>query len=375
MTIIWRALFLALAALTGSGLLPAAGAPGDATNQPVAPQTAFHLDGLWPDTSGQHINCHGGGILLAGDTWYWFGEKRGRRPSSQGVSVYASKDLYNWRNMGVALAPANDTNSDIAPGCVMERPKVLFNANTGQYVMWFHLELRGRGYNAARAGVATSDKPAGPYRFVNSFRPNGNMSRDMDLFLDDDGRAYHIYAARDNYDMRICQLSRDFLSPTTNDVLVASDHREAPAMFKHRGTYYLITSACTGWRPNAANYYTASHILGPWTAHPNPCLGANDQTTFGGQSSFVAPLPGRPEAFIFMADRWIPYDLASSRHIWLPIQFKGSEIEIAWRDEWNLGFFDKKARSAPAVTVRNTGASPPRDPACVSGVGARYSPW
>jgi len=108
-----------------------------------------------------------------------------------------------------------------------------------------------------------------------------------------------------------------------------------------------ITSACTGWRPNAANYYTASRILGPWTAHPNPCLGTNDQTTFGGQSSFVVPLPGRPEAFIFMADRWIPYNLASSRYLWLPIQFKGSEIEIAWRDEWNLGLFDKTPAPPP----------------------------
>jgi beta-galactosidase len=207
--------------------------------------------------------------------------------------------------------------------------------------MWFHLELRGRGYNAARAAVATSDKAAGPYQFVKSFRPNGNMSRDMDLFLDDDGQAYHIYSSRDNYDMRICRLSRDFLSPTTNDVLVASDHREAPAMFKRGGIYYLITSACTGWSPNAANYYTARNILGPWTAHPNPCHGPNDQTTFRGQSSSVLPLPGRADAFIFMADRWIPNNLASSRYLWLPIQFKGNEIEIQWRDEWSLGYFDK----------------------------------
>ena len=86
---------------------------------------------------------------------------------------------------------------------------------------------------------------------------------------------------------------------------------------------------------------TASHILGPWTAHSNPCQGTNDQTTFGGQSSSVLPLPGQPDAFIFMADRWIPSDLASSRYIWLPIQFKGSEIEIEWRNEWTLGFFHK----------------------------------
>ena len=38
--------------------------------------------------------------------------------------------------------------------------------------MWFHLELKGKGYAAARAGVAVSDTPAGPYRFIRSGRVN-----------------------------------------------------------------------------------------------------------------------------------------------------------------------------------------------------------
>ena len=32
--------------------------------------------------------------------------------------------------------------------------------------MWFHLELRGKGYKAARAGLAISDKVTGPYTFA-----------------------------------------------------------------------------------------------------------------------------------------------------------------------------------------------------------------
>lgn len=38
--------------------------------------------------------------------------------------------------------------------------------------MWFHLELKGRGYGPSRAGVAVSDTPAGPYRFIRSGRVN-----------------------------------------------------------------------------------------------------------------------------------------------------------------------------------------------------------
>ena len=54
----------------------------------------------------------------------------------------------------------------------MERPKVIYNEKTGKFVMWFHLELKGMGYEPARAAVAISDSPAGPYRFIRSGRVN-----------------------------------------------------------------------------------------------------------------------------------------------------------------------------------------------------------
>ena len=297
----------------------------------------FHPGAPWPDTDGVHVDAHGGAILCESNIFYWFGElQNGGRRRLPAVSVFISTNLYDWKNSGAALSRSTDTNSDFRAGCTVERPKVLHNPKTGKYVMWFHLELAGRGYNAARVAVAVSDTVTGPYQYVNSFRPNGNMSRDMNLFLDDDGKAYEIYAARDNYDMRICELSDDFLSATTNDVLIASDHREGPAPFKYAGRYYLITSACTGFAPNAANYYTADRMMGPWTAHPNPCVGPKAETTFDSQSTFVLPVPGKPGAFIFMADHWVPRDLKSSGHIWLPIEIKGEALTIKWQAEWNL---------------------------------------
>ena len=33
--------------------------------------------------------------------------------------------------------------------------------------------------------------------------------------------------------------------------------REAPAMFKHGGVYFMLTSACTGWNPNRAEVFYA----------------------------------------------------------------------------------------------------------------------
>ena len=37
--------------------------------------------------------------------------------------------------------------------------------------MYFHLELKGQGYRAARTGIAVVDRPQGPFTFVRSFRP------------------------------------------------------------------------------------------------------------------------------------------------------------------------------------------------------------
>lgn len=128
--------------------------------------------GVWNDVNGEYINAHGGGILLFDSKYYWFGEHRPAKGFSTevGVTCYSSTDLCNWRYEGVALSVSEEAGNEIEKGCIMERPKVIYNKRTKKFVMWFHLELKGKGYEAARAGVAVSDSPTGPYRFVSSSR-------------------------------------------------------------------------------------------------------------------------------------------------------------------------------------------------------------
>lgn len=353
---------------------------------------------LWLDDTGTHINAHGGGILKYGDTFYWFGEHKSERTSNAlvGVTCYASTDLLNWKNCGVALSVSDEKGSDIERGCILERPKVIYNSVTKQFCMWFHLELKGQGYNAARYGVAVASCPEGPYRFLYSQRANagkwplefkenelatidtldaanykeewtpawnkavaeglylkrdfetGQMSRDMTLFVDDDGKAYHIFSSEENLTLHIAELTADYLHHTCRYTRVApAGHNEAPAIFKHDGTYWLITSGCTGWAPNEARMFSAPSIWGPWTQHPNPCRGPKSELTFGGQSTFVLAID-RSEAqgnngqsssehqFIFMADIWRPRHPIDARYIWLPIEFEGGKPIVRWRDEWKF---------------------------------------
>ncbi len=207
--------------------------------------------------------------------------------------------------------------------------------------MWFHLELRNQGYHAARVGVAESKKLTGPYTYLYSFRPNGHMSRDMTLYVDENEEAYLIYSSRDNYDLRIVQLTDDYLLPTKKDSLLFSQHREAPAIFKRKGTYYLITSGCTGWAPNKAMLHIAKNLFGPWKQeNTNIMVGVNAEKTFNAQSTYVLPVKGKKDAFIFMANRWNPKELIDSRYIWLPIEFKNDLPVIEWRDAWNIKIFN-----------------------------------
>ncbi len=343
---------------------------------------------LWPDTDGTHINAHGGGVLYHEGTYYWYGEHKSENTSQAlvGVMCYSSKNLTDWKNEGPVLRVSDNPDSDITAGCIIERPKVIYNKKTGKFVLWFHLELKGRGYEAARAGVAVGDTPTGPFHFIRSGRVNpgilpfnmteeekaamqalkmddykewwtpewykaidkglfvkrdlegGQMSRDMTLFVDDDGKAYHIYSSEDNLTLHIAELSDDYLSHSGKYVRMApAGHNEAPAIFKKDGKYWMITSGCTGWDPNEARMFSAENIYGPWTKHPNPCVGPKANLTFGGQSTYILPVQGKKDYFIFMADMWRPRRHIDGRYIWLPIQFHADGTPfVEWKDQWEL---------------------------------------
>jgi hypothetical protein len=173
--------------------------------------------------------------------------------------------------------------------------------------------------------------------------PGGQMARDMILYVDDDGKAYHIFSSEENLTLHIAELSDDYLSHTGKSARMApAGHNEAPAIFKKDGTYWMITSGCTGWDPNEARMHSAPSIMGPWTKHPNPCVGPKSEITFGGQSTYILKVPGRENAFIFMADIWRPKHPIDARYIWLPIQFKEDGTPfVEWMDSWTMDWFEK----------------------------------
>ncbi|HEX9048201.1 MAG TPA: glycoside hydrolase family 43 protein [Verrucomicrobiae bacterium] len=327
----------------------------------AAPQ--FHPGEVWLDSSANPIQAHGGGVLLHSNVYYWYGEDR--TPGGSGaVSCYSSTNLYDWKREGVALAKSDLPRVD-GDRCFVERPKVIYNARTKKFVMWMHLEQNG--YRYSRAGIAVSDTPMGKFAFLQAIRPVANTNaftagddagqdlyggtfRDMNLFLDDDGKAYVFYSSEGNWTLYVVRLNEDFTGPETPVVenktwsrVLVRKMREGAAPFKCNGRYYLITSACTGWKPNAADFAIAESVLGPYESKGNPCVGADAETTYDTQSTFVLPVPQHPNGFIFIADEWHPQNLPDSRLVWLPFTVKtNGTFTLPWRDRWDLSIFDAK---------------------------------
>jgi hypothetical protein len=348
---------------------------------------------LWLDNKGVHINAHGGGILFHNKTYYWFGEHKVEGEEGNkamvGVHVYSSKNLTQWKDEGIALSVVEDTTSLLVKGCIIERPKVIYNKKTKTFVMWFHHELKGQGYKAALTGLAISKKITGPYQYIKSINPNagnwpmnfpdsfkkadpklnvegmkwkspegqkllaegyfvrrdyskGQMARDMTLFVDDDGKAYHIHSSENNQTLHFAELTDDYQNFTSKYTRVLEGKaNEAPAIFKKDGKYYMISSGTTGWDPNPARLSVADHIQGPWKELGDPSRGteAQNKTTFWSQSTYIIPVMGKKNAFIYMGDRWTPKNAIDGRYIWLPILFEDGKPILRWFDQWDLSIF------------------------------------
>lgn len=343
---------LALRALLLFVVLPLllAAAPA-ASSAPV-----FRPGTLWLDTNGQPINAHGGGVLFHEGRYYWYGEHKlpGRseaQGAGGGVHCYSSANLMEWNDEGVVL-PVDRENpaSEIALGCILERPKVLFNPRTRQFVMFFKLYPPGTGYEIGYVGVATADHPRGPFtyrhRFLGGNSPKG--TGDFALVEDAHGVMHHLAVRKPDKVFVAGPLRDDYLFPAGDyrPVEGIESHTEAPAIMRVGDSYFLLGSGSSGWSPNAARSFVASSLTGPYRSLGNPARGTNPHNrlgpdkTFGGQISFLLPVQGKPGAFIALFDLWQPVRASEGLYAWLPVTLENGRPIVRWRDTWDLSVFD-----------------------------------
>ncbi len=293
---------------------------------------SFLINGeIWKDADGNVIHAHGGHILYWQGIYYWYGENR---TGNRYVSVYASQDLMNWEFRRDVLTTSTKSKEHrirtdqalvTAEGkkINIERPKVVYNKKIKKFVMWMHVE-NGVDYSLAACGIAISDTPDGEFVYLGAFNPFGYMSRDCTLFVDDDDTAYFISASRDNADLHMYRLTDDYLNvDKLVNKLWQGEYREAPAVVKRDGIYYMFSSYCTGWAPNQCKYATAKEMEGAWSTLNE----IGDETTYRTQPAFILTVADTGNIYYF-SDRWNGQNYDDSRYVVLPLTFGGDKYPI-----------------------------------------------
>lgn len=286
---------------------------------------------LWMDTDGNMVQAHGAGFLLVGDTWYMIGEDRGNSWNPD-VNMYSSKDLQHWK-FEAKIIENGVTAEELGRGRFIERPKLLYNKKTKQYVVWCHWE--GRNYGASEAGIFYSDNITGPYKFHKGERPLGIKSRDCNVFVDDDGTAYFISTIEENQHLGFFRLADDYLSAVECTTLFKGMAREAPAIIKVDGTYYMLSSACTGWNPNQCKLSYSKKMTEGWSELEN----IGDRIAYDTQAASILTIKGTKQTtYLYVGDRWMDPDLPRSKTIIFPISFKDGKCDFQYYPEFQINF-------------------------------------
>lgn len=320
----------------------------------------------WYDTDGNIINASDGGIIYFGGKYHWYGMAFRPLPMAQGpnggqmtdigVVMYESSDLYNWKYEGVILSVSNDPLSELYAPMRFERPKIIYNEKTKQFVLWCHYVKypgnHGRGVGDCDMGLAVCDTVNGKYKWLGFTKPidNNGWVRDMTVYKDFDGSAYLIYdrhvvvrcdgtanETREDRCLHVVKLSEDYLSFTSEYKRIdAAAWREAPAVAYKNGYYYIITSGLTGWETNQARAFRTKHLFDTWEDIGDPCIDDFTHTTFNTQGSNVFTVMETGEQII-MLERHNTKSFLESSYVWLPIEFNSDNtVSLKYAKEWKI---------------------------------------
>lgn len=348
--------------------------------------TSIRPGQVWLDTNGKRIQAHGGSVLYLDGTYYWYGENKEKTTGENGiwhwgVRCYASKDLYNWEDLGLIIPPdLEDETSPLHPSNMMDRPHIIYNQFTKKYVCWLKI-MEKNGIQSET--VLTADQFLGPYTIEKTnLRPLNMSAGDFDLAVAPDGKAYY-YFERVHSEIICADLTADYTDVTgyysTHFPHPAPPYvREATAHFYRNGKHYLVTSGTTGYFPNPSEVAIADTWHGPYTVLANPHPGDDSCTSYHSQISSVLKVEGKKDLYIAIADRWCPEDMdipyafyremfefifqgkadkipelipkyqivppAPDEHrntsiadyVWLPFRFDGDMAYLDWKDEWKI---------------------------------------
>jgi hypothetical protein len=310
---------------------------------------------VWTDTSGNSIQTHDN-VIKYGSKYYWYGMDysknliTGDNTGFKAVKCYESTDLVNWTFKNNVLTA---TSSDLLYYCDINAPSVVYDSNTGKFVMWMGYNTQ---YQLNYTLAATCDTPYGNFEVENSTFKINDGAIVTTLFKDADNTGYALSYCIDSdddiYKLHIYQLADDYLSidDTTNDGIIAqlfpTIETGRTSIIKRGDYYYLFTASFYGSLDSASdgsydysfvyyNFYNtntsltlkpytgvryayAKSLSGPWSGLEE--IGPDSYTSqeFGS----VITVQGTSEtSYLLSFNKWKSSDLSTSGYVWQPLTF------------------------------------------------------
>ena len=306
-----------------------------------APVVRFH-------TEGSAIDLHDGGIYqwAPNGTLYWYGTMYGcgyllMSPLGHkacGFGVSTSPDGKNWTKPTLLFPiDVNFQNVLCQIGCF--RAHVLYNDISQKYVLFYNASFVGNGLK-----IYTSDFP--DRGFVDAGTSptiqGAALLNDLNVFKDDNGTAYLIYAAVSggvNVGIKLETLNSAYTNTTGAAATTiegdASGNYEGMMMFKRGSTYYVVYGPGCGYCNSTPTIYrTASTPTGTWSGTTQI-----NATSCGGQPTHVSKLTlNSADVYLFQSDQWVSPESPPGRtrfgfanqaragQFWLPLSFTGTAI-------------------------------------------------
>ncbi len=272
-TRIWLAGALLLAA-------PAAAQRAPATTKNPTPIANPVLAGDYPDPS----------VTKVGDTYWATATSSNWGPT---FPLLKSTDLQHWSLVGHVFPAARPAWADY----YFWAPEINHDKNGKTYVYY---TAHKRGGNLA-VGVASADRPEGPYRDHGPLVGQPDGSIDAFPIYDENGQPYLIWKEDGNSVQNPTPLWAQRLNADRtalvgektellrNTAAWEGNLVEGPAVVRHEGYFYLFYAAngcCGAGCTYATGVARARKLLGPWEKYDrNPILTKNDQWTCPGHGT------------------------------------------------------------------------------------------
>lgn len=299
---------------------------------------------LWRTASGATVQAHAPGFVRVGDVWYMVGEDRANTWNPD-VNLYSSTDLVHWR-FEKKIIENKVTDSRLGGSRMIERAKLMYNTRTGKYIVWCHWDASD--YSASEAACFSCDSVNGAYQLEWCGRLRGVKSRDCNVFVDNDGTAYFISTTEENRHLGLFRLSDDYLKLVEHTQLFAWQSREAPAIVRVGGTYFMFNSACSGWAPNQCKLAHTSNLKSGWSSLQN----VGNSIAYDTQAAAILEIKGtKKTTYLYVGDRWQDPDLPNTKTIMFPIEFNGTDCTFKYHERFDINFVTGEWRETPTEGV------------------------